>query len=130
MPFLYRIHPEEELMEVEVTGLIGVTELVSRIIDLFHDPLFDPGYDIFIDCSDARMGRVTFELAEAMVAIGLGNEGRRMAIVLPEGPGVDYARRYVKLRDDPKRVRGFESLGEARAWLRPAETGVSGSTSG
>jgi len=121
MAFSYRICPDKELVDVEVVGQTGVIELVRGVRDLLDDADFDPEYDVFVDCSRARIARISFKLAEAMIAISAGNEGRRMAIVLPKGDGLEHAVRFIALRDDPGRVRGFATRAEASAWLLPLE---------
>ncbi|NQV79585.1 MAG: hypothetical protein HQ495_03480 [Alphaproteobacteria bacterium] len=117
MPITYRIEPDNEFIEFVLTGTIGVTELIRTVRDLFDDPTFDPMFDVLVDSRAARIGRVSFKLAEAMIAISVGNEARRMAIVMPEGDGARHAARFVALRNDARRVRGFSDRAVAEDWL-------------
>jgi hypothetical protein len=77
-------------------------------------------YDVLADCAAARLGRVSFDPTEAMIAISAGNEGRRVAIVMPKGQGARYAILFVKLRRDPRRARTFFTRGFADTWLATA----------
>ena len=85
--------------------------------DLFDDQDFDPMFDVLADCSAARIGRVSFKLAEALIVISAGNDARRLAVVAPQGDGAEHAHRFVELRDDPRRTRVFPDRQRAEAWL-------------
>jgi hypothetical protein len=117
MTITYRIEPDNERVEVVLTDTIGVVALIKMIRDVLDHPEFDPLYDVIADCGAARIGRVSFGLAEAMIAISAGNDSRRLAIVAPKGDGVEHAHRFVKLRDDPRRARVFSDRQHAEAWL-------------
>lgn len=117
MPITYRIEPDNELVEVVLSGLISVTDLIGLARDIIDDPTFEPVFDILADCVTARFGRVTFDLAETMLAISTGYEGRRIAIVMPKGDGARHASRFVELRRNARRARTFSSRRLAETWL-------------
>lgn len=122
----YRIDPNNERIDVMAVGTIGVVALIKMMRDLFDDRDFDPMYDVIADCAESRIGRVSFGLAEAIIAISAGNDARRLAIVAPKGDGAEHAHRFVKLRDDPRRARVFAEREHAEAWLaEPVPDGVS-----
>jgi len=50
-----------------------------------------------------------------MMAISAGNQGRRLAIVMPKGEGAQNAARFVELRRDHRRARTFASRNLAEA---------------
>ena len=126
MTITYRIEPDNERIDVMLIGTIGVTAIIKMMRDLFDDPDFDPMYDVIADCAAARIGRVSFDLAEAIIAISAGNGARRRAIVKPQGDGVEYIQRFVELRDDPQRARVFSDRQHAEAWLaEPLTNGIS-----
>jgi hypothetical protein len=117
MTISYHIDQEKELVEVVFNGLFTVVQLIRLARDIIDDPSFDPQFDILADCATARIGRVTFDLADAMMAISVGNQGRRLAIVMPKGDGAQHAVRFVELRRDHRRARTFASRSLAEAWL-------------
>jgi thioredoxin-like negative regulator of GroEL len=116
MSITYRIDPEQEFIEVVLTGMISVVGLIRTARDIMDEPTFDPLFDVLADCADARIGRVTFDLAEAMAAINAGNEARRIAIVLPKGDAAKHATRFVALREK-RRAQTFADRSGAEAWL-------------
>jgi hypothetical protein len=77
-------------------------------------------YDVLADCAAARLGRVSFDPTEAMIAISAGNEGRHVAIGVPMDQGASYAFLFVKLRKDQRRAHTFSTRGFAEAWLATA----------
>lgn len=117
MTITYRIEPDNERIDVMLTNTVSVVALIKMMRDLFDDPDFDPMFDVLADCGGARIGRVSFKLAEALIAISAGNDARRLAIVAPQDGDGQHARRFVELRDDPRRARVFPDLQHAEAWL-------------
>ncbi|CAN0526461.1 unnamed protein product, partial [Laminaria digitata] len=117
MTIRYQIEPEKELIEVVVDGRIGVGELIRMMRDLLDDPAFDAAYDSLADCQTAQLSRVSFGLAEAIIAIFAGNEARRVAIVVPDNESAEIAEKFVTLRDDSRRARTFADRPSAEAWL-------------
>ncbi|MEQ8248982.1 MAG: hypothetical protein RID42_14990 [Alphaproteobacteria bacterium] len=127
MTMTYNINPEKERIDVVLAGTIGVGALIGGLRDLLDDPAFDPMYDVLADCADARIGRVTFGLAEAVIAISGGNEARRTAIVMPDDDGAEHVKRFVALRNDQRRTRAFIDRQDAEAWLADSvPVGVTG----
>ena len=127
MPMTYTIDPDNERIDVVLADAVGVVELIGGLRNLLDDPAFDPVYDVLADCATARIGRVTFGLAEAVIAIGGGNEARRTAIVMPKDDGVDHVKRFIALRNDRRRARAFPNRRDAEAWLAESvPLGVSG----
>jgi hypothetical protein len=72
-------------------------------------------YDLLADCAAARLGCVSFDPTEAIIAISARNEERRLAIVMPKSEGTRCAIRFVELPRDPRRARTFPTRGLAES---------------
>ena len=78
---------------------------------------FEPLYDVLADYAAARLGSVSFDPTEAIIAISARNKGRLLAVVLPKNVSTRYAIQFVELRRGSLRARSIFTRGSAKSWL-------------
>lgn len=128
MPYKYSIDPSKKTVFFAARGFFSSEELFTCIVDVFEDPLFQPGFQHLVDMSKLEDSFPASDKLHERVRLDKQSLDRfgntKIAFIAPPSSAVVYAMLslYTTLMEDTSiEMKIFDNAYEARQWLGLAE---------
>ncbi len=128
MPYKYSIDPSTKTVFFAATGVFSSEELFSCIVDVFEDPLFQPGFKHLVDMSGLEDSFPSTDKLHERIRADKQSLDRfgntKIAFIAPPSATVVYGmlRLYITMMEDTSiEMEIFDNAYEARQWLELAE---------
>jgi hypothetical protein len=118
MPITHKIDVGRRIVLTRAFGIVTDSELFEYHTNLPSDPDFDPSFNLLSDFTEVTKWDVQSRTVHRIASIRLFGDSSLRAIVASSDVIFGHVRMFLTLRDiDPKNLRVFRDLNEARKWL-------------